>query len=503
MARLHNHARLRCATMAGMVAVADLLADPALALVAIETPSPDAEVRWVATSELVDPTPFLEGGEVLLTTGLATAGWRSQWRPYVERLVGAHVVALGLATGLTHRTVPTGLRRACAEAGLNLFEVPRLTTFVAISRAAAGLIEAEAEAAARRSLDAQRQLTQAALRADDPEALVRRLAGVVGGSAALIGRDGRLERGSVGAGLDPDLVADEVGRLRPQGLRAASSVQSGSGTLVVQPVGLTGRPESWLAVHLPGRADDLQRSAITTAVSLLSLAAESRRQRHATLRRLRARALELLVVSDPRTAAIVLASGEGVESQFPDPVVIVRANGPDDALDDAVAALEPATPLLARVGDEVWLAGPEARADQHAAALAGHGLRVGVGDPAPLDAAARSHVNAGHALLAASDASPVVRWEHLVGSGAIAMLDRPRAESFAASFLAPLREAEELVPTLRSFLRHHGSRAKVAEELGVHRNTVRNRIEQIEAAVGGSLDDPQVRVDAWVALTVG
>jgi len=30
----------------------------------------DAPVRWVHTSELDDPGPYLEGGELLLTTGL-------------------------------------------------------------------------------------------------------------------------------------------------------------------------------------------------------------------------------------------------------------------------------------------------------------------------------------------------------------------------------------------------------------------------------------------------
>ena len=30
----------------------------------------DRPVRWVAVSELEDPTPFLEGGELVLTTGM-------------------------------------------------------------------------------------------------------------------------------------------------------------------------------------------------------------------------------------------------------------------------------------------------------------------------------------------------------------------------------------------------------------------------------------------------
>ena len=33
-----------------------------------------------------------------------------------------------------------------------------------------------------------------------------------------------------------------------------------------------------------------------------------------------------------------------------------------------------------------------------------------------------------------------------------------------------------------------------------HRNTVRNRLEAIEATLPGALDDPQIRVSAWIAL---
>ncbi|WP_183096114.1 PucR family transcriptional regulator ligand-binding domain-containing protein, partial [Nocardioides stalactiti] len=103
-----------------MVDVAELLRAPGLALEPLHVPRPDAEIRWVATSELVDPAPFLEGGELLLTTGLATKGWRTQWDPYVGRLADAGVVGLGLGVGLTHARTPAGLRAACERHGLNL-----------------------------------------------------------------------------------------------------------------------------------------------------------------------------------------------------------------------------------------------------------------------------------------------------------------------------------------------------------------------------------------------
>ena len=62
-----------------MVSVGTVLAQNELALHAVHVPAPDLDVRWVATSELLDPAPFLEGGEVLLTTGLETRGWRREW----------------------------------------------------------------------------------------------------------------------------------------------------------------------------------------------------------------------------------------------------------------------------------------------------------------------------------------------------------------------------------------------------------------------------------------
>src|SRR5664279_3287617 len=50
----------------------DLVAMPELKL-ELHTAGPDLDraVTWVHVSELVDPTPFLTGGELLLTTGLA------------------------------------------------------------------------------------------------------------------------------------------------------------------------------------------------------------------------------------------------------------------------------------------------------------------------------------------------------------------------------------------------------------------------------------------------
>lgn len=488
-----------------MLTVAELVAHPELRLRAEALPDPGLGVRWVAASELTDPTPFLEGGEVLLTTGLDTRGWRREWRPYVARLRAAGVAALGLGVGLTHRRIPAPLVSACRAEGLNLFEVPREGTFVAVSRAAAALLERDQEATARRVVDLQRRLVQAALRSDDREALLRRLADAVDGAASVHDRDGACRLGPVGpraAALDPDVVAAEVARIRPRGNRAAASIVAGGTSIVVQPLGVGPRPEGFVAVCVPGRFGEAQRSAAATGVALLSLAEQRRVDRRTTDRRLRARALELLVGADPHAARIVLAARTGGgpgEVTLPARIRLLRAVGDHDALEDALQGVEPRE-LAAVVGDELWVVTLETRADRVGGRLVDAGLRVGVGSPGPVEDAAASHRAAGEALASTSAGVPLVRWDDVVATGAAALVDPDRAAAFARSFLAPLAGDAELLTTLGVFVNVHGSRLKVAEELGVHRNTVRNRLAAIEAALGRSLDDPQVRFSAWLAL---
>lgn len=126
------------------------------------------------------------------------------------------------------------------------------------------------------------------------------------------------------------------------------------------------------------------------------------------------------------------------------------------------------------------------------------GLQVGVGDAVALSDAASSYRTAGLALAQATPTAALVVWDRVISDGPLGLIDPTRARTFAESWLRDL-DSEQL-DTLRCFLRHHGSRLKVAEELGLHRNTVRNRLEAIEAALPGQLDDPQTRVSAWIAL---
>ena len=100
-----------------------------------------AQVRWVHCSELADPTPWLKGGELLLTTGLQLEGPKLQ-RELIDRLADHHIAGLGFGTGFAHKHLPAALVTAARRRQFPLFEVPYELPFIAITeRAFAHLLD--------------------------------------------------------------------------------------------------------------------------------------------------------------------------------------------------------------------------------------------------------------------------------------------------------------------------------------------------------------------------
>jgi purine catabolism regulator len=100
-----------------------------------------AHVRWVHSTELADPTPWLKGGELLLTTGMQLDGARQQ-RELIERLADHHIAGLGFGTGFAHKRLPPPLVAAARRRSFPLFEVPYELPFIAITeRAFARLLD--------------------------------------------------------------------------------------------------------------------------------------------------------------------------------------------------------------------------------------------------------------------------------------------------------------------------------------------------------------------------
>jgi purine catabolism regulator len=114
-----------------MLTVESLLAELDLTLATGEEHA-QATVRWVHSTELLDPTPWLRGGELLLTTGLQLMGAKPQ-REFVERLVEREIAGLGFGTGFVHKKVPAAILNTARRRGFPLFEVPYELPFIAVT----------------------------------------------------------------------------------------------------------------------------------------------------------------------------------------------------------------------------------------------------------------------------------------------------------------------------------------------------------------------------------
>ena len=77
---------------------------------------------------------------------------------------------------------------------------------------------------------------------------------------------------------------------------------------------------------------------------------------------------------------------------------------------------------------------------------------------------------------------------------------RDRLEAFVRRTLAPLEGKDALMTTLHAYYEAAGNRALAARAIGVHVNTLRQRLERIESIVGGSVDESTRALPLRLAL---
>jgi purine catabolism regulator len=496
------------------VSIATLLDTPGLALRLHTTAAPvDRPVAWVHVSELPDPTPFLEGGELLLTTGLALRADQPV-EAYVRRLADAGVVGLGLGTGLSHSVVPAELVSAADTYGLAVVEVPRETPFIALSRAVSATLAADEYATVSRISAAQQELTRAALAPGAPATVVERLARQVDGWALLIDADGTaLVASPASAGQRAGGLSGEVDRLRGLRAPASAALSRPEETVLVQSLGNGPRTRGFLAVGRPRPFPAPDRHIVNGAALLLTLRLEQSRALDSATAVLRAALLRMLLAGEEAVVAPALAA---LGEQLPTgPVRALSVLGTPEQRSAAVdvvadAAAHAREPLFSAELDDtlIVLVADAGDLAERLVVLPERvpGAALGVSPPASwarLGAAVRQARQAAEHSLAG--VNRVTRFADLAGQGLAPLVDPARARAFAEALLAPLVAADragagELVDSLRSWLAHHGQWEPAAARLGVHRHTLRKRIRRAGELLDRDLDSPGVRAELWLAL---
>lgn len=501
----------------------------------------DTPVRWAHVSELADPVPYMEGGELLLITALKLdAEDPDTMRRYVKRLVGAGVVGLGFAVGVNYPDIPEALVEAARAEDLPLIEVPRRTPFLAISKAVSAAIAADQYRAVTAGFAAQRELTKQAL-GDGAQGLLGALAGQVDGWAALYDASGAV------VATAPEWAARRAARLTPDVERLrerpapASLVVAGADDRVeLHTLGTGRRPRAALAVGTAGALGTAERYAVHSAIALLTLTTERSRSLQAAEARIGSAVLRMLLAGEPDHARAVAGDLYGGLLDAPFRLVVAEVAGPAEAAGEGAGAAEGAwsTELVdavesaaARFGEALLVVPYGERlvllvADGGAAHLATveyaalldadraegresaeePGPLMGLSAPAGPIAAAPAYKQAEQALsVARRRGRCLVEHEELAAGSVLPLLADDAVRAFADGLLRALREHDatgrgDLVASLRAWLSRHGQWDAAAADLGVHRHTLRYRMRRVEEILGRSLDDPDVRMELWLSL---
>ncbi|KOU48304.1 PucR family transcriptional regulator [Streptomyces californicus] len=509
--------------------LASLVQHPALKLVVragadrLGTP-----VRWAHASELADPVPYMDGGELLLVTATNLDAENPEaMRRYVRRLAGAGVAGVGFAVGVNYEDVPEALVAAAEEAGLPLLEVPRRTPFLAISKAVSAAIAADQYRAVTAGFEAQRELTKAALAGDGPTGLLTRLAAHVNGWAALYDSSGVvLAAAPEWAARRAAGLTSDVERLRGRAAPSSIVVGDQDDRVELQSLGTGRRTRGALAVGTGAALGTAERYAVNSAVALLTLTTARSRALHGAEQRLGAAVLRMLLAGQPDHARAVAGDLYGDLLDAPFRLLIAEAAAPSGA----EALTETMEAAAARTGEALLLV-PEAErvlvlaADggaavaacaAYAAAQDDRGPReggaddgdvvVGLSAPSGPIAVSAAYKQAEQALsVARRRGRALVEHEELATGSVLPLLADDAVRAFADGLLRALHEHDakgrgDLVASLRAWLSRHGQWDAAAADLGVHRHTLRYRMRRVEEILGRSLDDPDVRMELWLAL---
>lgn len=216
----------------------------------------------------------------------------------------------------------------------------------------------------------------------------------------------------------------------------------------------------------------------------------------------------LLMSTMPDHHAVLLAADQA-GWMVPDELAFVLLRDQDDPPLTSRPRLDPEW-LVVHVDDVVgwlvpWVAGIEPRLQR----ALGEVPAV-VGPPVPVTDARRSMRVARTARrLQAAGVLPsrvIFVAEHIdtmLVHRAPELLAALRSRVLAPLDRAPNGSQERLLETLTSWLRNFGSRAAVAEELHIHPQTVRYRLDQLRGLFGDALDDPGQRAQLFLALVWG
>jgi len=469
-----------------MLTIRDIVDIPSLGLrTAAGEQGLENHVTWLHASELLDPTPWLEGGELVLTTGLGLEKAGAAQKEYLRRLSEHGLAGLGFGLGFGFDAVPKALAAEADRVGFPVFTVPYEVPFIAISKAVFTHLASEQLELVTEALEVNERLAEGVTHGRGLQDLLAVVANHLGCSLALVDESGRVlaerharKRLSFEGALELPVVADdEMATLRA----ARDGGEFGEYDRLVLHHGQTA-----LAFELTKR-HAVSAAELRLAGNLLEDLEQDRLDDREAARRMTAFGLE----PDHDYAALVALGSDGLSSER------LRATLARVLDRRAVGYLS-----TVRRGRAAFLiesaSEDEALALAHTLVAAEPSVRVGVGRPAQGRALGRSLLEARAALDAAS--APVASYQDLGSLELMLSLPNAALEAYVDRVLGPAAQNAWLLDSLSALLDTGCRWSDAAERLGVHRHTLRYRMKRLREQTGRHPDEPEQRMELWLAV---
>ena len=484
------------------VTVADIVALPDLHLsVCAGSTGLDRVITGAHVSEVLHAASLLDGGEFLMTTGSLLSEDDVDWAEYYREVVrrGAACLALGIGTGQRHKEVPQALLRAAEQHDLPVLSVPEGTPFIAVSKAIFAAHAERDRQVLEKSTDLQRELTRVAARERGLSGLVIAWRKATGEDAFVLDRRARVLASSLTFPGDVTAtIAAAAETLRPLSSDVLR-VDTSAGLASVMAIGAT-RHAGYLARL--GHAGHYADLAAPTFLGLLALEFERRWLLDEPARRVRANHLARLLAQDDETKAVSQLKALSITTDQLRAVTIEARSEPEaeEILADLTISL--GTPFVrrrARVVEAIVTDDPREVLSGFAA-----GVPIGLGTAVRPGLVARSMRQAQSALATSRRTGVIVEYvDGAAHSFLLSVADPDYLRSFSDAVLAPIDAAANgpaLLSTLHAWFTEERSVVGCAERLGIHRHTVRHRIERITQLLGRSPEGVDTQTELWLAL---
>lgn len=478
----------------------------------------DPEVLWAHVSELTDPTPWLVGGELVLTTGMALFEDADDTLQYCRNLVEAEIVALGISTGasLPHGRLPDQLVDAAKQTGLPLVHVPENTPLQRVVRHVSDALSEDNSQQLERALVAQRQLSEAAASQDGVVSVLRVLDANTGFSSAVY--DATLNLITTTSATTQDVFnshRDEVRRHMRERIHWSVTTVEGQSYSVITPLYAARNLRGIFVTVKYGPLSQHDQAILSTVFSLLRVLLELRHTAMLENRQTRERVVDALLNHQlgPVAAALQLARAD-IEAKtiqcllLPPSTTEIQLNG---VLSDLGAKDSHALTKKREKDVVVLICDPEEEtADALIRTITDLGIaHAGLGSAVKVENARLSLRQAQKAWeLAHERQEGLIVFPELESYKALLLLgDHVSRSALADAVLSSLDAHDEthkssLVDVLYAYFNAVGNIEVAAAELGIHRHTMRGRLSKISELTRRNFKNAPDVLELWLACEI-